>query len=118
MIILGKRGRKVFLTSNPKFTNYLLVSRSHSITIAISCNMSSVKKKTAARIFELFFLKAANIVGQCRIACFAIVLEKHTCTGENLVFPYLNTPFKTVEYFYQELFMEVAIVTSHLPVIC
>lgn len=52
------------------------------------------KNKTVTTIFGFLFFNAANIVGQCRKACFAIVFEKQTCTEQNLVFPYLNTPFQ------------------------
>lgn len=75
------------------------------------------KNKIVTKILEFLFFKAANIVGQRRKACFALVLEKHTRTEENFVFPYLNTSFKNIENFYQQLFMEVAIITSRLLVI-
>lgn len=70
------------------------------------------------RIFKFLFFKAANIVGQYVRARSAIVFEKHACAEEKLVFPYSNTPFQTIEDFYQQLFMEVPVITSCSPVIC
>lgn len=46
-----------------------------------------------------------------------LCLENTLVWNKNFVFPYLNAPLKSIEHFYQQLFMGLSIITSQLPVI-
>lgn len=119
MITSRKIWRKVILAYNPKFTNFCLISRSHSITyktwyfIFHTWNMKLCLR--VMRIFEFLFFKAAN-VGHGKKACFDIVFGKHTCMEQELCFSIFECPFKEYRTLLSAAFY--GIVHNHFSASC